>query len=195
MTWHYSKNAPCSSQSLLKPLRRLKTKFTLVGIKQDHQVHFIAHQALLIAHQGLLIAQQAHYTALCQPHQRAQDIMRSEAPLSLTMNVKGATNSPGLSTATPNLFCWLPANRGSSRTGNIAQKPIEWLTYLEGVDEWRQYYTEDFPEHYRANIAVYRCKLKKYEVSFSQFEQILLTLTHFNSVASDNYSPASHQKI
>ena len=42
---------------------------------------------------------------------------------------------------------------------------------------------------------VYKCKLKKYKVSFTQFERILVTLMHFISVASDNYLPASHQKI
>jgi len=45
-----------------------------------------------------------------------------------------------------------------------------WPTYLEGIEEWRQYYTKDFPKHYKANAAVYRCKLNKYKVSFSQFE-------------------------
>ena len=70
-----------------------------------------------------------------------------------------------------------------------------WPTYLEGVEEWREFYTKDFPKHYRANATVYKCKLKKYKVSFPQFERILVTLTHFISVASDNYLPASHQKI
>ena len=54
---------------------------------------------------------------------------------------------------------------------------------------------EDFPKHYRANAAVFTCKLKKYEVSCSQFEHVLVTLMQFISVASDNYSPAGHQKI
>ena len=54
---------------------------------------------------------------------------------------------------------------------------------------------KDFPKHYRANATVYTCKLKKYKASFSQFEQILVTLMHFISIAIDNYSPASDQKI
>ena len=45
-----------------------------------------------------------------------------------------------------------------------------WPTYLEGVEEWREFYNKDFPKHYSANAAVYKCKLKKYKVSFSQFE-------------------------
>jgi len=70
-----------------------------------------------------------------------------------------------------------------------------WPTYLEGVEEWREFYTKDFPKHYRANAAVYKCKLKKYKVSFLEFERILVTLMQFISIASDNYLPASHQKI
>jgi len=64
----------------------------------------------------------------------------------------------------------LLANRGSSRTGNIAQMTTETYQYLEGVEEWREFYTKDFPKHYRANTMVYKCKLKKYKVSFMQFE-------------------------
>ena len=46
-----------------------------------------------------------------------------------------------------------------------------WPTYLEGVEEWRQYYSEDFPKHYKANAVVsYKHKLKRCEVSFPQFE-------------------------
>ena len=35
-----------------------------------------------------------------------------------------------------------------------------WPTYLEGVEEWREFYTKDFPKHCRANAVVYKCKLK-----------------------------------
>ena len=79
------------------------TKLVLVGIKQNHQARLLACQALLIAQQVLLIAQQAHCIALCQPHQRAQDIMLSEAPLSLMTNPKGTTRGPD---QTPFAECW-----------------------------------------------------------------------------------------
>ena len=111
MTWHYLKNAPYPSQSLLKPSRKLKMKPTLVGIKQGLQ--------------ACLTAQQAHRTALCWPHQRAQGIMLLEAPSSLMTNPKGTRRDPSLPPAIPNHFCWLLANRRSSRTGNIAQKTTE----------------------------------------------------------------------
>ena len=88
---------------MLKPSRKLKTKSTLAGIKQGHQACLIACQAPLIAQQVSLIAQQANHTALCQPHQRAQDIMLSEAPLSLMTNPKGTTRGPD---QTPFAECW-----------------------------------------------------------------------------------------
>ena len=55
-------------------------KLIPVGIKRGLQAHLIAHQAPPIAQQVLLIAQQAHHTALCRPHQRAQGIALLEAP-------------------------------------------------------------------------------------------------------------------
>ena len=59
--------------------------------------------------------------------------------------------------------------QGRNSPGDQRDMPI-WLSYLEGVEVWRQYYSEDFPKHYKANAAVYRHKLKRYKVSFSQFE-------------------------
>ena len=55
--------------------------------------------SLAISLQVSLIAQQAHCTALCQPHQRAQDIMLSEAPLEYENKTQGNHKRPKLFTS------------------------------------------------------------------------------------------------
>ena len=110
-------------------------KLILVGIKQGLQACLIPYQALFLAQQVLLIAQQAHCTALCQPHQRAQDIMLSEAPLKSQGNHK----RPKLTTSNTKPLLLIAVKQRKLKDWKYSPEdhqdlPI-WLTYLEGVEE------------------------------------------------------------
>ena len=59
------------------------------------------------------------------------------------------------------------------------------------------YFTADFCDKYTTELIkyCYNCQLAGLAVSKEDLEQTILTLTHFFSIASDNYLPAANNKV
>ena len=144
-------------QSLLKHPVRLKrcthrleshktTKFTLKSVKLPFSPISYPYSPSSLPYSHLQTPLESHLVSMLRSPLKSNDESQGnhERPKLITSNAKPLKLIAGKQKM---------LQQGRNSPGDQRDMPI-WPSYLEGVEVWRQYYSEDFPKHYKANAAV-----------------------------------------